>query len=97
MICEFEKYMPWFLSFFVGSLLVYVFYPWFRSNKLKRVAIHLVPLAVVFSYLVYEYKMQVSCTQMNVRMDVLFCWPVIVAILILYFLKLVFFRKELTV
>ncbi len=89
--------MPWFLSFFIGSLLIYIVYPWSRSSKHKRVAIHLVPLAVVFSYLVYEYNMMVTCTQMNIRVDILFCWPVIIVIVILYLVKMVFVKKAVAV
>ena len=97
MICDFEKYIPWFIGYFFGTLIIYLVFPWSKKSGLKRISIHVIPLSVVIMYLVYEYNMLMRCTQMNIRIDIFLCWPLISTILVLYLGKMVFLKKNVAV
>ncbi len=69
---------------------MYMFFPWSKSTKIKRYSIHIAPVVCIFTYLFYEFKMSSECSQMNIRIDILYVWPILAVMLVLYLAKVIF-------
>ncbi len=93
MTCNFEPMIEYFFVLWGVVLIVYMFFPWSKSTRMKRYVIHFAPLLCVFTYMFYEYKMLSECSQMNIRIDLLIAWPMLAIMLVLYLAK-VFFLKD---
>jgi hypothetical protein len=88
MTCDFERYIPYFICYFLVAFLVYLFFPWSKSNGFRRATINVLPLSSMLLYFFYEWAMLTSCPQVNIRLDIFITWPTVGGILIFYLIKL---------
>jgi len=88
MFCESENTILTFIGFFFLTVIIYAKYPKVKDTLINQLAVHIIPLTCIGSYIFYEYKMLTECPQMNIRIDVFLIWPIMITMVIMYIKKL---------
>lgn len=94
MTCEFERYIPYFVCYFLVAFLVYLIFPWSKSDRFRRATINVLPVFSVLLYIFYEWAMLTLCSEVNIRLDIFVTWPAVGGILIFYVIKLALLKPK---
>ncbi len=88
MVCQFEIFMPYFLTYFSGVFVVYILFPWSNLTGYRRVALTILPLSSIALYCIYEGIISYFCIDLSDRSDVLIAWPTVGGVALLYLIRL---------